>query len=192
MSEQIKEYQSPRPTLSGAMVRAGMALLFAVGSPAAAQEEAQADPRANEAFFDGLRSCRAITDDQERLSCFDEAVGAVLTASEEGEVTVIDQEEARAAKRSLFGFSVPAIEILETGEEEKDELFETTIQSARYLSSSKARMVTVEGAVWELYSIPRRQRPIEAGDKVVFKPASMNTFFVRINGQRGVRGKRVQ
>ncbi|MBV7259240.1 type VI secretion protein [Erythrobacter crassostreae] len=175
--------------------KAGMRVL-AVGVAAAlgsAGAAAQSDDVASsEDNLDGLKACQQIASDNERLACFDKAVGAIVTATETGELTVIDREDAEKTRRSLFGFTLPDIGLFGGDVEEKDELFETTITSARYLSGKKLRFTTAEGAVWEMKDVPRRLQRIEPGDKAVFKQASMGTFFVRINGQLGVRGKRVE
>jgi hypothetical protein len=157
-----------------------------------AQAEAGDAPSVDESFFDGLRQCRQISDDNQRLACFDRAVGPVIAASEEGEVRIVTKDEAAQTRRSLFGFNLPKIAIFGSDDEDEDDLFETRITSARYLSSKKARFVTEEGAVWELLSIPSRLRPLSPGDTVRFKKASMGTYFARINGQLGVRAKRVE
>ncbi|MCK0129094.1 type VI secretion protein [Erythrobacter sp. F6033] len=158
-------------------------------SSAAAQSEDTASDGAN---LDGLKVCQKIADNAERLACFDNAVGQIVTATETGELTVINKEDAKKTRRSLFGFALPDIGIFGGGDDEEDELFETTITSARYLSGKKIRFTTAEGAVWEMKNVPRRLQQIKSGDKAVFKQASMGTFFVRINGQLGVRGKRVE
>lgn len=140
----------------------------------------------------GLKACQGIGDDTARLACFDKAVGEIVTATETGDLTVIGREEARQTRRSLFGFKLPNIGILGGNDDEKDELFETTIQSARFIGSRELRLVTAEGAVWELKNIPRRLQPVKPGDTAIFKPGSLGTYFIRINGQLGVRGRRVQ
>ncbi|AWW73924.1 hypothetical protein CD351_05735 [Erythrobacter sp. KY5] len=142
-------------------------------------------------YVDRLKACQIITEDAARLACFDSAVGGIVAATETGEVQVVDREDVRETRRSLFGFSLPNIGIF-GGDEEEDELFETTIESVRYFGSGQVRFTTTEGAVWEMNNVPRRQREIKAGDNVVFKDAALGTYFVRINGQRGVKGRRVQ
>lgn len=166
-------------------------LLFTAGS-AWAQEPAAT----NDTYIDGLKSCQAIAADAERLACFDRKVDQMVAASETGEVRVLDREEVTRTRRSLFGFNLPDLGIFGGDDDgnggEDDELFETTITSARYMSRKNVRFTTAEGAVWEMKNVPRRLRPIEAGDTVTFKPASLGYYFVRINGQMGVKGRRVE
>jgi hypothetical protein len=167
-------------------VAAGFCALGA--TPLAAQDNAAA---AQPDYVENLKACQTLTDDMARLACFDSAVGAILAANDAGEVQVIDKEDVRETRRSLFGFSLPNIGLF-GGDDEADELFETTIASVRYMRSNSARFTTAEGAVWELNNIPSRLRTIKSGDTVVFKKASLGFFFVRINGQTGIKGRRVE
>ena len=173
----------------GRMVLAA-GLLLAAGHTAAYAQDTETD--VSEDYVDRLKACQQITDDMARLACFDSAVGGIVTATETGEVQIVDQEDVRQTRRSLFGFSLPDLGIFGGGDDEDEELFETTIESVRYFGRSQVRFTTAEGAVWEMNNVPRRQRQIRAGDTVVFKGAALGTFFVRINGQRGVKGRRIE
>lgn len=175
--------------------RAALMTLSALLAPAMlfAQETDAAKP----GYLDDLKTCQLLSDDAERLACFDAKVAAIITANEAGDVRVVDREDVIKTRRSLFGFNVPDVGILKDEEPEKDEdgkdkLFETTITSVRYFSSKRARFTTQEGAVWEMNSIPRRLARIKPGAVAVFKPGSFNYFFIRIDGQLGVKGRRVQ
>lgn len=167
-------------------------MLLAGGSlPVNAQENvAAADPD----YLEELKKCQVLSDDIQRLDCFDSAVNAIVVANDAGDVQVIDRADVRETRRSLFGFALPDIKLFggDAGEEEDDELFRTTITNVRYFSAKKAQFTTAEGAVWEMRNIPRRLRDIEPGHEVEFKPASFGYFFVRINGQMGVKGRRIQ
>ncbi len=167
------------------------AVLAASASTVNAQETF-AEP--TEDYLEALKSCQSVTEDIARLQCFDAAVGNIVTATETGDVQVIDREDVRETRRSLFGFSLPDIGLFGGGDddEEEDELFQTTIESVRYIGRRGARFTTAEGAVWEMSNVPRRMRQIRPGDEVVFREASLGYFFVRIEGQTGVKGRRVQ
>ncbi len=173
--------------------RCSVATAFAAGAFAVTALPAQAQDAEDGDYLEGLKACQVVADDTERLACFDAAVGSIVTASDEGEVQVVDREDVRQTRRSLFGFNLPDLGIFGSEEDEgEEELFTTTIVSARYLSSRKARFTTAEGAVWEMKNIPRRLRRIQEGDSVEFKPAALGYFFIRINGQMGVKGRRVE
>lgn len=172
--------------------RVPVALLLACGLVAGtAQAQDEAAPGSAE-YLDRLKACQQVAEDGARLACFDAAVGRIITASDAGDVQVIDREDVRQTRRSLFGFSLPNLGILGSNEEATDELFTTTIASVRYTGRSSARVTTAEGAVWEMNNIPSNRRDFEAGDTVEFKEASLGFYFLRIDGQTGVKGRRVQ
>ena len=174
-----------------APIFAAGALVFAAAPLSAQDEAANASPDDGD-YLEALRACQTITNNNERLACYDGAVGNIVTASDAGDVQVVDREDVRQTRRSLFGFSLPDLGIFGGDDEEEDELFETTIVSARYFGRNSVRFTTAEGAVWEINNIPRRLRTIREGNRVVFRPATFGYFFVRIEGQSGVKGRRVQ
>lgn len=182
---------STKSQLSHMRFRAlGLVCVTALFASVSASAQDAADEASGD-YVERLKACQTITDDTARLACFDSAVGGIVTATETGEVQVVDREDVRQTRRSLFGFSLPNLGIF-GGDEEEEELFETTIESVRYFGRGQVRFTTAEGAVWEMNNVPRRQREIRAGDTVVFKDAALGTYFVRINGQQGVKGRRVQ
>lgn len=178
------------------------ALLTSVSSAAALSAQTPTENAAdNPDHFEKLKSCQTVSDDSARLACFDEAVGSIVNASDAGEVQVLDQQDVEKTRRSLFGFSLPDLDIFNGGDkaEESDEdkkkrqnLLETTITSVHYSKSDEVYFNTPEGATWRMSNIPDRLRKIEVGQTVVFKRASLGSFFIRINGQLGVKGRRVR
>ncbi|MEQ8412703.1 MAG: hypothetical protein RIB52_14235 [Erythrobacter sp.] len=144
--------------------------------------------------MDSLKSCRRRVDDTERLACFDASVGALLAASEEGDVRLVDREDVRRTRRQLFGLSVPDVGILAGDEKDREatDTLTTRITSVRYRPRRRAEFTTAEGARWQIFKVPRRLADIEPGDEVEFKKASLGTYFIRINGQMGVKGKRIE
>ena len=145
-------------------------------------------------LVEGLKSCRTIAASADRATCYDARVGALLVALEAGDVKLIDREQVRKTKRQLFGIPMPDLDIFKgdgKDEEELADLFETTISSGRQTGPATWRFTTAEGAVWEINNPPRKLAPFKPGDKVVFKKASLGYYFVRINGQIGVKGRRI-
>lgn len=146
------------------------------------------------ALVEGLRSCRTLVAAEAKAACYDAKAGALLDALDAGDVRLVDREQLRKTKRQLFGITMPDIDILKSDgkdEEELSELFETTIASGRQTGPATWRFTTAEGAVWEINNPPRKIAPIKEGDKVVFKKASLGYYFIRINGQIGVKGRRI-
>ena len=170
--------------------------ISAVSSPALAQSgPSDADAgrigQDNE-LIEKLKVCQLEADNDKRLACFDTAVGNIVAANEAGDVRIVDREEIKENRRSLFGFNIPNKGLLAAPKEEVDTSLRTTVKSVRYITSRKVRFRTEEGAVWEIGNAPARMRRIEAGDPVEFKKAALGSYFVKVRGQRGVKGKRVE
>lgn len=82
------------------------ALAAVIASPALAQK---AGP--NEALAPIL-ACRAIENDAERLTCFDQAARALGGEDEAGEIVVVRREQIEQVERESFGLSVPGMSSL--------------------------------------------------------------------------------
>jgi hypothetical protein len=55
-----------------------------------------------------VTQCRTVLDSAARLACFDESVAALDRAESDKAVVVIDRQQVREARRSLFGIGLPA------------------------------------------------------------------------------------
>src|SRR3712207_6445767 len=56
-----------------------------------------------------IAECQRQSDDAARLRCFDAAAAALTSATTSGKIVVVDQEDVRKTRRSLFGFSLPKL-----------------------------------------------------------------------------------
>jgi hypothetical protein len=167
-----------------------VALAFA---PAAWAEDRQ--PPASE-YVEGLRACQAIVEPGARLACYDAAAGRMVAAAEQGEVRVVDREDVERTRRRLFGFSLPDIGIFgggkESGEDDELDMLESTITSARRVGDDWVFTIEEGDAVWQISNPPMRLARLKPGDKVVFKKAALGSYFIRIDGQIGVKGTRIR
>lgn len=176
-----------------AAASAGLAALIAAASPAAADEK-----KGESAYVKSLRECQGKTDAAERLACFDTAVAAMVSASSEGEVRVVDREEVRATRRRLFGFNLPDFGIF-GGKDDKDSpgkiedigSLETTISKVR-MDRGTIVITTAEGAEWQLDETPTRLMRPRVGQPMEIRSGALSSYFLRINGQKGVKGRRVR
>lgn len=167
---------------------------FSLAAPAMAQDE----PPQENTHLKAMRECQAVASDMDRLACYDRAVGELVAATDQGELKVVDREEVRQTKRKLFGFTLPDFGIF-GGSKDKDDdaeeeisALETTIVRANRSRTGGWIVETTEGAVWELTEVPRRLLDPKAGQAIEIRKASLGTYFLRINGQPGVRGRRVE
>lgn len=167
-------------------ILAGAALL---ATPALADDGEGEVPNS----LSAINACRTIEADSERLACYDREVTSFTRAAQEGEVRVVDREDAKKARRSLFGFSLPFKDIF--GGDDKEDVQQTlvsTVTSVRPLRGGEYQFRIEEGdAVWETTNSPARLRAPQVGDKVEFKKALFNSYWISFDGQIGVKGKRV-
>jgi hypothetical protein len=162
---------------------AAAALLF--GGSADAKEQMPTS-----AALSALTACRAMTDSAARLACYDEASSRFTDAVGKGEVIVMDKAEAQQTRRSLFGFSVPRIRLFRGDGGQETEEIEAVIASAASLGYDKYRIRLEDGAVWQTTE-PAPAITVKGGQKIKIKRATMGSYFLRVDGQRGVRGMRV-
>ncbi|WP_309662365.1 hypothetical protein [Sphingomonas sp.] len=167
-----------------------IAAIAALGAVSAAAKA----PPPQSPLVTALDQCRTISDPTQRLACFDKTSATLVAAARSGQVSVVDRGELRQARRSLFGFSMPKLPFFagdESANDVADEI-ETTIKAAGSIGYGKFRIILTEGnAVWETTETSISLRDPKSGQKISIKRGPMGSYFVRINGQRGVKGRRV-
>lgn len=171
-----------------------LAMLAMAAAPVQAKDDAK------EGMPDALAQlarCKAITDPTARLACYDQEATVLIAATEEGTLRVVDTEDVRTIRRSLFGFSLPRIGLFgggkEKGEEEEVKLLNTTVTSVRALPYGKFQFTIAEGdATWQTTEAPLALRKPDVGDEVELERAALGSYWVRFEGQRSVKGRRVQ
>ncbi|MFL6727037.1 MAG: hypothetical protein ACJ8FS_11070 [Sphingomicrobium sp.] len=138
--------------------------------------------------------CRHMSDPAQRLACYDSAANALVTASNSGEVSVVDRSEVRKVRHSLFGFSLPKVPFFSgdtTANEAQDKL-DSTITSVKVLNNGYYQVVIADNnAVWVTTDDSISFDPPKPGQKIEILRGALGNYFLRINGQNGVRGKRV-
>lgn len=161
------------------------AIALALPAPASAQ-----DDKAGPDTLEALDACRAITDDSARLACFDREVASVLAERESGAIRVVDAEDIRETRRSLFGFSTPKTGLFASeGEEEKR--LQSTITSLRQVRADYWEVTIAEGSVWRASDTPRRFKP-KVGDPVELEEAALGSYWLRVDGKTGVKARRIR
>ena len=165
--------------------------LAALGLAASAATAAKA-PAPISPYVNALGQCAGIADSAQRLACYDRAAPALVAASRSGEVNVVDRGQLREARRSLFGFSMPKLPFFSGDQSAGDtpDQIETTIKSAWDLGYGKYRIKVTEGdGVWE--TTEETNHEPRSGQKIVIRRGPLGSYFLRINGNVGVKGRRV-
>ncbi len=146
------------------------------------------------AVMQGLSDCRKITEDASRLACYDKAAGALDQAESQGQVVVIDREQAKAVRRQAFGFNLPSLNIFSRGAAKSDEGFDhlnLDIASVHHSSQGKWVFVATDGAVWRQTDSEEIADEPHPGSKLLVHNGALGSFFCKVDGQPQVRCERV-
>jgi hypothetical protein len=160
------------------------------GGAAAAEPDA-----AGERVLQSFAQCRAVTDAQQRLACFDKAATALEQAVKAKDVRIVDRSDVRRARRSLFGFTLPRIDLFgpEDGRDQQEDFAEvnTTVAGVRAVANNRLeiRLADESGAVWQ--TTDPMNFPPKAGAKIRIRRGTLGNYFLNIDG-KSVRGMRVR
>src|SRR3954447_3863371 len=138
-----------------------------------------------------LIACRSITDSAQRLACYDRQAAVVSQALASKELVVIDKARATAAKRSLFGFSIPDFGGLFGGGDNDVKEIASTITKVSQDPYGAWVVTLADGSTWYQQDDSPLGLPPERGNKVVVHRGSFGAFFLRVGSQPGIRVKRI-
>lgn len=170
----------------------GAALLLASAAVGANAGPQKAGPQESP-LVRAIANCQRQTDDSARLRCYDAAAAALAEASSSGKVVVVDREDIRKTRRSLFGFSLPKLPFFsgdDSAETQPDELT-AKIATAGPIGHGKHRIKLEDGALWETTEGRLTLADPRRGDTVVIKRGMLGSYMMSIAGQRAVRARRV-
>ena len=138
-----------------------------------------------------LIACRENSNPAQRLACYDKQTDALRRAIATRDVVVIDKQRAVAAKRGLFGFSVPEFGGLFGGNETDVNEISSSITKVTKDPYGAWVVALADGSTWAQTDDEPLGLPPERGDKVVVHRGSFGAFFLRVRGQPGIRVKRI-
>ena len=168
---------------------APIAAIGVLASPASAQDVPPPSP-----LVSALAACRAISDEGARLACYDKASEALTGAAARGDIAVVDREQARKVRRSLFGFAVPSFPFFahKDDKEEEPKNITSTLRGFSSIGDGRYRVVIADGdAVWETTESASFRDP-KQGEKVSIESGLMGSYFMQVGKQRWVRARRVR
>ena len=139
--------------------------------------------------FRTLLDCRSVADSTQRLACYDKAAGTVADAIAKKDLVLIDKERATAAKRSLFGFSVPDFAGLLGGGDITQ--VEGTVAGFTNNADGGFTIKLQDGSVWTQTDDTPVALPPRRGDKVLIKRGTLGSYFFRLGRQPGFKVKRI-
>lgn len=149
---------------------------------------AAAPQRPVNALVQRLTDCRAVADEAERLRCYDAAVTGLAEAAGSGAVVVMDREDVRRTRRTLFGFPLPRIGLFDGGEAEAREI-RAKVSAVREVGYGRWRITLEDGAIWE--TTEAMNRPPTAGATATIRKASLGSYMLSVGSGRYVRARRI-
>lgn len=129
---------------------------------------------------------------EQRLACFDKAAQRLDDAIARHDVVVVDKQEVRRARRSLFGFELPSLGIFGAGDKNEPPFVAIDSKVMRVSGAGYGKYdITIEGgAVWR--NIELLDTPPQAGDKIHIDKTMMGGYFLKTRFARSVRAQRIR
>jgi hypothetical protein len=164
-----------------------LALFAATAAPAGAQEKPGNDA------VDAIVGCRDIADTAARLACFDQRVAALAEAKQRKDIVVMDREGVRAAKRGLFGFSLPRIKLFGDGDGDSEtdvKQIDSVVTTARAGAGGLTTIALKDGTFWQTTEARMGFSP-RSGDEITITAGALGSYMAKIKGGRSSKVKRV-
>jgi hypothetical protein len=142
-----------------------------------------------------VQSCQAIKDNNARLACYDQAASALVSATNRGDVAIVDRNQVRQVRRSLFGFSLPSFPFFSgsknrDAEAEPKELL-STLASFRSIGNGYFRFTLADPqSSWESTEASDVFEP-KLGAKVEITHGALGSYWAEISGQPAVKVRRI-
>ena len=179
-------------------MRLAIASLMFVGFAAvgSAQQPPQNAPPSNPDVLEHVYACATITDEHQRLACYDAAVGNLHEAQNRGDVVAVDRQQVERVNREAFGFSLPSLPHIfgRSGGHAPDamEAQDMTIASVQRLSTGRAIFTMSNGQVWTQID-DESSRNVRQGGDVTIHTAIMGSFLMSVKaGGPSIRVRRTQ
>lgn len=190
--------QVPPAEEGSAVFEARFAILFTAAAllgaaPAAADEAKSAEPE----LYRQMVACKDIADPAARLACYDRQVAAFDTATRNKDIVIADREEVRKTRRGLFGFAAPIGRLLGLSgnreEEEREEVdkLETKVAKVGRTADGGWRLTFEEAGTWEQIDTRGWVMSPKVGQVAVISRGALGSFLVSVDGQRGIKMRRV-
>jgi hypothetical protein len=164
-------------------------LWLAAAGAALAQEPQQAPDVLSRVY-----ACSAIGDDDERLACFDAAVGRLRQAERQGEFAAVDRARAQEVQRESFGFSLPSVSRLlprpgRGGDEAPVDNVQMTVERVIARANGFHAFVMTNGQVWAQVQAERASN-VRTGTNVTVRKAIAGSYMM--SSERGGSAHRVR
>lgn len=155
---------------------------------------AQQKPQERPVLLKSLADCRQVADSAARLACFDRTAAAIDEAERRKDLVVVDRDQLRKTRRSLFGLVLPNLSVF--GDDNKDEdgvaRIDSTIKAASQNALGKWIFTLPDGAQWEQTDSRDLPIPARPGHSIAIRRAAMGSYLANVQNQIAIRVRRAR
>ena len=163
-------------------------LLVAAGARVEARDAPKSGPQS--ATVEQLLACRSIPDRMVRLDCFDRETLVLTGAIMRHDIVVVDRDEVRRTRRTLFGLTVPSMAFL-GGDKDDLKQIDGTLSGTSHNRDGGYIFRLEDGSRWTQVDDRAFALQPQAGEKVLVKRATMGSYMLIVGRQPGVRVQRL-
>jgi hypothetical protein len=167
------------------------ALLATLPAAASAQPIAQQRP----ALLNSLAACRALAEAAARLACFDRAAAAIDEAEKRKDLVVVDRDQLRKTRRTLFGLTLPNLSVFgdDSPDEDGVQRIETTIKNLTQNGLGKWVFTLADQAgVWEQTDSRNLAIDPRPGHRIKIRRAALGSYLANVQDQTAIRVRRLR
>jgi hypothetical protein len=141
-----------------------------------------------------LVDCRGIADSAARLSCYDREVASFDAAAARQELVVVDKEQVKKTRRSLFGLSIPNLGLFDNDDAKTEQIkqIDGKLRRAAQNAAGKWVLTLEDGAVWAQTDSRNLSIEPRPGDPVKIRRAALGSYLANIRGHVGIRVDRLR
>lgn len=150
----------------------------------------------NPAALDQVYQCASVTDEAQRLACYDTAVGRLRQAQTSGDLVAVDRAQAQEVEREAFGFSLPSLPRIfgnrgEDGGAPEFAEMQLTIDRVVVRRDGTATFYMTNGQVWNQID-NENPRNARAGGEVTIRRAALGSYLMSLRNGPALRVRRSQ
>lgn len=165
-------------------------ILTAAASAADAQRRGAPTAPERPEVLNQLTACRQVTPDAERLACYDRQVAALEAAESAREIAVVDRQQIRRTRRSLFGLTLPDLGIFGGDRDEGEDgaavnEITSTITSIGTNAEGRTTYRLADNSVW-VQTEGRAGFP-RTGEAIRIRRGPLGSFIANIAERPGIR-----
>ena len=175
------------------MMKVCVAAVLAASSAGAVAQAPKVETE-RPALLRNLAQCRSITEAQARLACFDRTAAAIDEAERTKDLVVVDREQLRKTRRTLFGLTLPNLSVFgdDSPDQEGVERIESTIAKLSQNALGKWLFTLPDGATWEQIDSRNLSIDPQVGHSIKIRKAAMGSYLANVKDQIAIRVRRLR